>query len=369
MRKQFIFVLLVMCLFSASTWADANLTAAMKFSDLNSLNKTMIERLKIEKAELNLISAQLGENEIKGTRELFDKYSISSSVKEELEFDLIQFTTVKRTELGIELQKKTSQVTLNAIGLGARELYMGVFSAKQNIVLKTAKRDLSLQKLENEKSKRKAGVSLAFTLDSSTLDLKKAQQELALAKGQYARLYGQLKQMTGVDVEISAQKLNQSSVSTIDTYVLGIDNRMEIQANVIQNQMASLALPYYEKKNVLAYPDLKKNYDDIKREIAYRETMIKMDRLTIRQELERAIVDIKVAKNQIESLKSQKVQLTKRAHDLKVMAAKGLVSSIQVKELEVGILELDHGLNMAIMNYNLKRIKLNYATSIGPAYK
>lgn len=369
MIKRILAGLLALGLLVSTSWALGLGDSGIAFGNLKSQSKADIEALKLKKAELSLISAQLAENEIKGTRETMDKYGIPIDPLDALQFNIIQYTTVKKATLGLELQRKTSQVTRNAVNLGLRDLYMGVFAAKQGVTLKAAKKDLAALKLSLEEAKLKKGVSSRLALKGFELDLKRATFDLTKAQGDYNKLYQQLVQMAGSDVKIEGQSMTAGSVGPIETYTKGIDNRIEIQANRLQNEMAALALPYYEVNNILAYPDKKKEYDDTKREIAYREALIEKDRLAIRQELERAVVAVKSARNQIENLKLQRNQLSQRRRDIEAMVKKGLVTKVQLMDLDLGLMELDHGLNLAIMNYNIKRLKLNYATSIGPGYK
>jgi len=327
-----------------------------------------VENVKIEKAKLNLESARSAEISIESTRETFKKYGIDLEPEEALEFDLIQYTTYKRADLGVQLTAMGSQITKNAVELGMRELYLGTYSAKLSLAVQEQKLLIANKKLALEVQKQKKGVSTALAVKDLAQGVKLAKLERDKVQLQLTRLSRQLQQMAGQGVLLEAQKYAPDTLQIKDYYLAQMDNRMEVKSLKLQNDMDTLVLPYYEKDKRLTIQKNKTTYDQTVARIGQRNLQIKVAKLKLDQELERAIQDISGTVRQEVSLKAQLKLLENQMANVKTMVSKGLVPALQLEEMSVGQMELKNAIQLVQMQYNLKRIKLNYATSVGPAY-
>lgn len=365
MRKWLVGVLIVGLLTNSFVFAEGvSLAQAIQGNPRNAL-----EEIKVERAKYNLASAKTAEIDIVGTRKQLAKYGIRLEPAEALQFDLVEFTVYKKAEIGLELSTLGAQLAKNAVELGIRELYLGAYSSQLDVTLKTKKRDLANKKYTIERDKLKRGYATQLSVNEAQLKLQSADLDLLQAKAQLERLQLQLEQLTGKSVTLTAQAAAGKPSTDSQYYKAMLSNRMEVKSLVLQNKMDELVLPYYEKDNRLKIAENQKTYNQLKEGIAKREAESRIAGIKIEEELDRALVDIAATERRLASLKSQLKLLDQQRTKVSNLVKQGLVPAIQLDELAIGRTELENGLKLLQMQYNLKCQKLIFATSIGPAYK
>ncbi|MCK8061243.1 MULTISPECIES: TolC family protein [unclassified Fusibacter] len=313
-------------------------------------------------------SAVSTQNNIENLLSMYKKYNIRMDNSEELNFVILANTTLDKTLIGNEIKAMGYRLAENATYLGARNLSLAVLSAKQSTDLALLKLETSEAKLEAAQKKYELGLITNLDLQEEVLSNRMLVNELKEAQTTYADLNAKLTDLAGAEVIVVREEPISADLQPLEYYSKLSENRFEIKQLQKTNELLALDLPYYQLENYLYSKNVKEDYNDLQRTIELNHLKIESSGYQIENEIRDAYFDLQSSRNSLIALKAQLDSLRTRYAQMQNNYNLGLISSIMLKEFSQNVMQLENGYYLAAYDYNTKRLRLNYAVSIGPAY-
>ena len=116
------------------------------------------------------------------------------------------------------------------------------------------------------------------------------------------------------------------------------------------------------------YTSIKKEYQKILREIEMLEIKLEQVKYDVEGNIKSAYIDIKKEGYNLNNM-YETLDMQKRNFDrLKYQYEQGLISKLMLDELELGLEEIQNGVDLLIYNLNTKIMRIEEASGLGPAY-
>ncbi len=309
------------------------------------------------------------QNDLKQSRGVMKRYNIKQSNDYQLKFDILQNTTLEKTEIGNQLKNYGYRVAENANFLGARKLYLGALSAKLNCELEQLKFEHHKRRFAQDEVRYQSGTI-------SELDYLLAQQifllqEQALAKAEVERdkMYEKLKTMLNCDVEVLPEQPRTTPLLDLEHYMAATKYRFDVVGPQLKIKMVDLELPYYDEPKYLRRDDILEDYEALLRD--RRQFVLELDQngFAVKKEIEDAYIDIKQTMLDLETLAKKRTDVKLRWQQLQALYDQGMIAEDKLDEISEAYKEIDNGYQLTVVSLNNKRIALAMATSVGPAYE
>ncbi len=363
MKKKFLLIILVLTFSCQFIVADS----LPFYQAVDGLRVYQVNRLKREIDGLALNSAVAQQSDLKAARKLIKKYNLGQGIEEELEFNIAIANLVDKMRLANRIKDMGYAVEQNATFLAARRLYLATLKAKLDCELAQLQYDNRQAQLTGDVVKRDNGMISEIDFALSQSETEQAANDLALAKIEYDRLYGKLKQLLGNDVSIAVEQPRLSELASEDYYYSTIDNRFEIARAQIQIDIVDLDLPFYSDK-YLVVRNIRTKYGALLREKNSYQLEIERQQFLIKKEIQQAMLDVKQSISEIENLQIQLADLRSRLNQMETLYAQGLISRQMRDDFKVNLKRMENGYYLKCCQLNNQRIALGMAVSVGPAY-
>jgi outer membrane protein TolC len=289
----------------------------------------------------------------------------------------------KAKELGPEQMKFSWEasrdnriVTENTLKTALRGVFLGLYSAQNDIQLKQKQLALTTEINKQNALKLEKGMITALDMEESGYNLLKAQKDLDAANRNYANAVRNFNQFVGLPTNngytqiIDEDILKRPILKPVEAYVdAALANRFDIVS--IQKQ---LALKEEDKKITDTGFDQKTNtsaqdsYESMLNDIEQLNVDLEGMKLTITDEIKNAYVDVISTGKSLDSMYNT-VKLQRSNYEkMKARYDSGMISMNVLTQTELGLLQVENGYKAMIFDYNTKITSFNNATGIGPAY-
>lgn len=168
------------------------------------------------------------------------------------------------------------------------------------------------------------------------------------------------------DIRLYEEKYQDEELVQANEFVAeAVQNRLEVKT--IEQEIALKEKELELIQSIFLYllfDEGKKDYEDVVRELESLELQLKQTRSNIEKEINVAIVDLKIEKQNIESLKRE-IDLEKRKlEQFSLLYTQGKIVRNDVDNLALNLKELENSLETTMYQYVTKRMKLNFASGI-----
>ncbi len=316
-----------------------------------------------------LQEAVTSQNDLKQLRGVMKRYNIKQSNNYQLKFDILQNTTLEKTEIGNQLKNYGYRIAENANFLGARKLYLGALSAKLDCELQQLKFDHHKRRFAQDEVRYQSGTisELDFLLAQQKFLLQ--QQALAAAELEREKMYEKLKAMLNCDVEVLPEQPRLTPLLDLQHYVALTKHRFDLIGPRLKIKMIDLELPYYDEPKYLRRSDILEDYEALSRD--RRQFALELDQsgYAVKKEIENAYIDVKQTMLDLDTLDKKRTDVRLRWQQLQELYNQGMIAEDKLDEISEAYKKLDNGYQLMVVGLNNKRIALAMATSVGPAYE
>ncbi|GAE89833.1 TolC family protein [Acetivibrio straminisolvens] len=295
----------------------------------------------------------------------------------------IQVLLTKQTEL-LPLQMKfywkmTDNgriVTEKALSLGLRDLYLGFMKADMDYQLSMEKLKLQEKKYNTAKLKAQDGLISGIQLEEAEYDYLKAKKDVEKNKRSRENMQRTVNSYIGVPIDTAYDKVLYSeltrnlTLNPVEFYIeKALENRLEITSLIEEIKIKEQHLEILGKGRAKdIYPDIRNEYEDVSLEIETLQVRLDKVKYDVENNIKSAYIDVIKEKDNMDIL-LQTLNMQKRNFEkLKAQHKQGLIPEMILLEVELGLKELQNGFNLTVYNYNTKKMKLEEAAGLGPAY-
>jgi len=267
-------------------------------------------------------------------------------------------------------------VTEKALSLGLRDLYLGFMKADMDYQLSLEKLELQEKKYNAAKLKAQEGLISGIESEEAEYNYLKAKKDVEKYKRSRENMQRSINSYIGVPIDTAYDKVLFSELTRnltlkpVEYYTeAAVENRLEITSVIEEIKIKEQNLEILEKGRAKdIYPDIRKEYEDVLREIEALKVRLDKAKYDVENNIKSAYIDaIKEGDNLDNMLATLNMQ--KRSFEkLKAQQNQGLIPEMIIEEAELGLKELQNGFNLVVYNYNTKKMKLEEAAGLGPAY-
>lgn len=267
-------------------------------------------------------------------------------------------------------------VTEKALSLGLRDLYLGFMKADRDYRLSLEKLELVEKKYNAAKLKFEQGLISKIELEEAEYNQLKAGKDVESFERSRENMQRSINSYIGVPIDTDYNKVLYSELSRnltikpVEYYTeAALENRLEITSLIEEIKIKEQHLDILGKSRAKdIYPALRKEHEDVSREIETLKVKLDKAKYDVENNIKSAYIDaIKEEHNMdnmLETLNMQKRSLEK----LKAQYEQGFIPEMIIDEVELEFEKLQNGFNLVVYSYNTKKMKLEEAMGLGPAY-
>ena len=266
--------------------------------------------------------------------------------------------------------------TANKLTSTLRGIFFGVYNASEDVKLKQMQLDLTAKVNKQDKLKLERGLITTLAKQESDYNLKKAQNDLNVAKRNYENAVRSLNQFVGLPARTQYTDIVNEDVLTnyawkpVDYYIeQALANRSDITS--IRKQIALKEQDKSITEDFSVYKNSTTALDEHER-LLYDIEQLKLDlesvKLTITDEIKNALVDVLQAEKSVDSLNNTLKLQRSNFSKMQARYKAGLISENVLDQAEIGLKQVENGYNATLFDYNTKIIRFNDAVGIGPGY-
>lgn len=333
----------------------------------------------IKKSNIAVYQAQLGindaivtSNQAAGMLDLNRKWDLFGK-DDELQFVKLRDLTPEQARYQNETVHASKQITINTLKVSLREIYFGLDNAESNLSIKNQRLRMAEKKLAEAKVKEQQGLIDKLELAEIDYEFLKAGKEVDIAKREITKLQLKMNSMAGLDLNQAQAAFSESprteKLKSVDHYIENaLKNRFEIIDLNRQILLKELEIGLFEAGGYLDSEEARQDYRYVTYDYQKLMTRIDMVRNEIEAEIRQAYHDIAAVEGQITQLQNS---LKNAQEGLRIMAKRyggGLIDESVLVETELSTKEMENQLKALQSTYNTKRLKLDYASQIGPGY-
>lgn len=282
----------------------------------------------------------------------------------------------EQMKLTWEMTRDSGNVTRNALIIGLRGLYLGLYSADNEYKLKLKKLELAQTINKQDEIKLQNGMISDIDKAESDYNLLKAQKDADAAQRSYDNMLRSFNSFLGISLDtkydeiVYEEQYNPSVLKPLNYYVdKGVASRLDvIGAN------KQLALLEKKKEIMDRFPlslntvSARKDYDNLPRDIESQQLKLDKAKLDVEKEIKDAYVEVSIAGKNVENMKKTLDLQKKTLESTKKKFQAGFLPKTMLDQLQIGVEELENGYKAMIFDYNTKLMKLENAAGLGPAY-
>ena len=267
-------------------------------------------------------------------------------------------------------------ITQNALRTSLRGIFLGLYSAQNDLQLKQKKLALTTEINKQDILKLEKGMITELDLEESNYNLLKAQKDVDSANRSYknsVRSFNQfvgLSSNTGYTNIVYEETLARPELKPVEDYISkALENRFDIIS--IRKQ---IALKEQDKKLTdtgSAYKVSTTDQDTYERLLNDIEGLnidLEEMKLSITDEIKNAYVDVASAGKGLDSMYNT-VKLQRSNYEkMQARYKAGMISKNVLTQTELGLMQTENGYKAMVFDYNTKITRFNNATGIGPGY-
>ncbi len=275
-----------------------------------------------------------------------------------------------------ESSRDNRKITENTLETSLRGIFLGLYTAQNNLQLKQKQLSLSTILSEQSALKLKAGIISGIDLEESDYNLLKAQKDVDAASRNYDNAVRSFNQFVSLPLktgypEIQSEKEPvRSGLQPVETYIsTALAHRFDIL-----NIQRQLALKQLDKKLTEASYAYKTNsterdnYDRLLNDIDQLNLDLEGMKLIIIDEIKNAYVDVISSDKSLDSMYNT-VKLQRGNYEkMQARYKSGMASKNLLMQTELGLLQIENSYKAMLFDYKTKIMRFNHATDIGPGY-
>lgn len=275
-----------------------------------------------------------------------------------------------------EATRNTRIITENKMTSTLRGIFFGVYNASEDVKLKQMQLDLAAKVNGQDKLKLDRGLITTLAKQESDFNLKKAQNDLIVAKRNYENAVRSYNQFAGLPAKTQYTDIVNEDVLTkydwkpVDYYIeQALANRFDItgirKQIALKEQEKSITEDFSIYKNSTTAQD---EYESLLYDIEQLELDLESMKLTITDEIKNAYVDVLQAGKSVDSMNNTLKLQQSNFSKMQARYKAGLISENALDQAEIGLKQVENGYNARLFDYNTKIMRFNDAVGIGPGY-
>jgi uncharacterized protein (UPF0335 family) len=382
-KRAFAIVVSIILLFSTQSYADSNNDiswnkAVMYQGWFNNKLLNMSENVRIAKREYEQAVDRAKDIETEGIttkimgREFFIHFDDYTKMLMNLEKRLVP----EQMKLSWEMSRDSWRTTRNAMVIGLRNCYLGLYSSDSENKISQRKYELAQMINNQDKIKHQRGLISDIELAASEYDFMKAKTEAEAAKRNYENMLRSFNAYIGMKPETVYgsvaydEQYSSGRLKQCDDYVNAAKkNRLDIVG--LEKQILLLS----KKKAIMDEFPLSLNTVVARKD--YNSTIADMELLTLKlesmylnieREIKEVYVEVSAADKNIVNMKKmldlQKSSLEKTEKRYLL----GLISKNIMDQAQIRYDEFESSYKSALFDYNTKLMRLEFEASIGLAF-
>lgn len=248
--------------------------------------------------------------------------------------------------------------------------------ADMDYQLSMEKLKLQEKKYNTAKLKAQDGLISGIQLEEAEYDYLKAKKDVEKNKRSRENMQRTVNSYIGVPIDTAYDKVLYSeltrnlTLNPVEFYIeKALENRLEITSLIEEIKIKEQHLEILGKGRAKdIYPDIRNEYEDVSLEIETLQVRLDKVKYDVENNIKSAYIDVIKEKDNMDIL-LQTLNMQKRNFEkLKAQHKQGLIPEMILLEVELGLKELQNGFNLTVYNYNTKKMKLEEAAGLGPAY-
>lgn len=385
MRKKVLFIfILILFLLSSNVYAESVNSIYWNKSvvHLDMHNNTLFSQIKSENVARRQYESALAD------AQTIDPNGISVSfMGKEKYFRFDSYTQMLLTQqkefvpeqmrFSWEMARDNRAITRNAMVIGLRGLYFGLYSADSNCRLEKMKFELAEEIYRQEQIKFERGLISELELAQADYNFTKAKKSYEASVRNVENMLRNYNSYIGLDIDtdydeiLFNEKYNDTRLKQQDYYVnRALDSRLDITSAKKQ-----LSLMEKRKDIIDRYPSslgmmhVRQEYDLLITDIESQKLQLEATKMKVEKEIKSAYVDVTTAEKNVTRLGKMLELQNNNFENVTEYYRKGLVSKNTLDQTRINYIELENNYKAVLFDYNTRLMKLEYASDIGPAYE
>lgn len=285
--------------------------------------------------------------------------------------------TPEQMRVSFENVRDSMRLTRNRLIIGLRDIYLGLYSAKNDMTIMQKKHELARKMYEQDEIRHKRGMISETDLAESDYNRLKAKAELKASKRNYDNMLRSFITYTGIEPDttfdeiIYNEQYNEKRLKQSDYYTKkALQSRMEIVS--LENQIMLLEKKLEIMDRISESLNITATRNDYKRTIADLE-QLKVKAEAVRLEVEEGINEAYImaadAEKKVIGMKKMLELQKGNIENMKERYQTGLISRTVLDQAQISYEEFKNSYDYALYDYNTTLMKLEFAAGIGPAYQ
>lgn len=373
----------VMLMFPAQTLADSkgplSYERAVSLLKLNNGTLKKLQRAEndaYKQYQTNLLDA--GNIDVNGFTTTFGgkEYYINYDAETRLGMTKMKELVPEQMKFAWEAAQAQRLITQNTLQTSLRDIFLGLYSAQNDLQLKQKKLALATEVNKQDNLKLKKGMITELDLEVSSYNLLRAKQDVVNAQRSYENTVRSFNQFVGVSSKtgytgiVYEEKLARPELKPVEDYIeKALENRFDIVS--IRKQLAlkehdkKLTDTGFTHKSTTTGQD---TYERLLNDIEQLNVDLEGTKLSITDEIKNAYVDVVSAGKGLDSMYNT-VKLQRSNYEkMQARYKAGMISKNVLSQTELGLIQAENGYKALLFNYNTKITRFNNATGIGPGY-
>jgi hypothetical protein len=393
MRSRFFFILMIICMLFLSAVPPQSRAATEPADILNRQKAVLLVRenssalmdsIHNENIARKNYEAQVNKSKTIDTEKVFlfrnpytdeDVYYYYRP-EEQMQMRLLKEFVPEQVKYAWELRKISGKVTENALANTADNLFIGLYSAHQNVLLAEKSLELAKKAYLREKARYDSGLITELDLESCFLDLREAENALVKSERNYENIHRQFNMLAGLPVDYRFKLIgtpwtnkNRISISEDEAVASALANRMEIWDLERQIRLIMQQMEIYRHKDVHRYhQNTKKDYEKATERMEELKLKLSETKYNIEKEIRQAYKDLEISYLDMEISKERLLKQKKQLDTITDQYNSGLVPASVMEQMEMSISQLEFAANMSMITVLNKSDKFFRAISTGPGY-
>lgn len=383
--KQKVLVILLLFIFLFTTYSVAGIDnkiswqmAVVKLDRKNGTLLNMVDSERIAKRQYNdslkraeAINTSGTTINIMGT-EKFISYDPHTKMLMTLQKEFMP----EQMRVSYESARDSMRLTRNRLIIGLRDIYLGLYSAKNDMTIRQKKYELAQKMFEQDEIRFERGMISETGLAESDYNRLKAKAELEASKRNYDNMLRSFITYTGIESDttfdeiIYDEQYNEKRLKQSDYYTKkALQSRMEITS--LENQIMLLEKKTEIMDRIPQSLNITATRNDYKTAIADLEQLkvkIEAVRLEVEEGINEAYIMAADSEKKIIGMKKMLDLQKSNLESMKKRYQTGLISKIALDQAQISYEEFKNSYDYALYNHNTTLMKLEFTAGIGPAF-
>lgn len=266
----------------------------------------------------------------------------------------------------------TKRITSNSFVINLRNIYLGLYSAHNDVMIKGMKYELAESiNHQNEQKFAKGMITETDALESE-YNLLQAKAELDAAKRNRENALRNFNLFLCQDIDIDYADIKPESqfYTSLKDYAFYLERALEYRAEIKQ-AAKQLELSEMKKEIMDRFPmsmntvSIRKEYNNLLLDIEVQKARLEQAKLDVEVSIKEAYVDAAASVRNVENMKNMLGLQKSNIDKVRKLYEKGMVSKTSLDQAETAFLEFCSRYDMTLFDCNTKLMKLTYVSGIG----